>query len=58
MITSWDAQQLLDPMFKKWEEGIHDKWDVYPKVFNLLDEGHDRADKMWGALDEPVLSSF
>ena len=42
MITSWDAQQLLDPMFKKWEEGIHDKWDVYPQAFNLLDEGKVR----------------
>jgi hypothetical protein len=38
MITSWDAAELLDPMFKKWEDRTYDKWDVYPQAFNLLDD--------------------
>jgi hypothetical protein len=38
MITSWNAAELLDPMFKKWEDRTYDKWDVYPQAFNLLDD--------------------
>jgi len=40
MITSWDAAELLDPVFKEWEN--RNKWDVYSKAFGLLDEGKVR----------------
>lgn len=37
-----NAAELLDPIFKKWEDRTYDKWDVYPKAFDLLDDGKVR----------------
>ena len=41
-MNAYDASLVLDPIFKKWGDGIYDKWDVYPKVFGMLDAGEVR----------------
>jgi hypothetical protein len=38
-MNAYDASLVLDPIFQKWGEGTCDKWDVYPKVFALMDAG-------------------